>query len=195
MNINGIVDESRRIRTEAGTIIVRKGLDALLTLFGRPVYGGSYHLDLMTWRDLDVYLIADDHNDRAHFMLGEGLAELCRPFKMSYRSTVGTAAPRMPCGRYWGVHTERFFNAIWKIDCWVISERETVKHLKTLVKLKGMIDERERPLIMRIKHRYCHHPAYRRDFTSMDIYTAVCRNGVGSLSAFRRWLKCERGLA
>lgn len=196
MSFQRIAAESKMIHDEARAIIARKGLDALLTRYGRTEYGGSYSLNLMTWRDLDIYLVTNSWDERKHFALGQELAALCRPFKMSYRNTVRKDDPRMPLPRgwYWGVYTERFFSTTWKIDCWVMRGREAVKHLKTLEVLNGIIGKRERMLIMRIKHQYCHHPSYRRDFTSMDIHSAVCRGGVGSLSAFRKWLKCERGL-
>jgi hypothetical protein len=51
---------NEEIKNEADVILHEKGLLALLRSFGRPHVSGSYALDLMTWRDLDIYLVVEE---------------------------------------------------------------------------------------------------------------------------------------
>jgi hypothetical protein len=48
------------IRKEADEIIYSKGLLKILSQYEIPHFTGSYSLRLMTWKDLNVYLEADN---------------------------------------------------------------------------------------------------------------------------------------
>ncbi len=51
--------QSRALHEEADRILHERGLLALLARYGRPEVTGSHRLDLMTWRDLDLYVVAE----------------------------------------------------------------------------------------------------------------------------------------
>jgi len=58
------------IHKEADEIIYDKGLHDILSEFGKPFYTGSYSLHLMTWRDLDIYLEAENISEKRFFEMG-----------------------------------------------------------------------------------------------------------------------------
>jgi len=58
----------------------------VLNSFGIPHVHDSYLLDLMTWRDLDIYLEAENIIETDFFMLDSKIAALLKPVKMSFRN-------------------------------------------------------------------------------------------------------------
>ncbi|MGM1050716.1 MAG: hypothetical protein ACQEXX_32075 [Bacillota bacterium] len=64
------------IKTEADGILHENGLIRVLNIFGKPFVSGSYFLNLMTWRDLDIYLSNDEMNEESFFELGKNIS-LC----------------------------------------------------------------------------------------------------------------------
>lgn len=53
------------IKTEADEILDEYGLMGVLNKFGKPFVSGSYFLNLMTWRDLDIYLSNDEMSEES----------------------------------------------------------------------------------------------------------------------------------
>jgi hypothetical protein len=64
-----LVKQNKRIKEEADTILHEKRLLEILNDFGKPYVSGSYALDLMTWRDLDIYLETDLISEQRFFHL------------------------------------------------------------------------------------------------------------------------------
>ncbi|KKO51712.1 hypothetical protein [Paenibacillus sp. DMB20] len=58
---------SFEIKNEAEEILYEHGLMRILERFGKIFVSGSYFLDLMTWRDLDIYLEGDNMNIETFF--------------------------------------------------------------------------------------------------------------------------------
>lgn len=193
-SINSIQSESESLRAEARAILGKHRLRSLLAQYGSPVVTGSYALDLMTWRDLDIYLIVKNYSEQHHFELGSELARCFRPFKMTYRNTVRRGDQRLPKGWYWGVYTDWLFGKTWKIDLWAIGEHQAAKHQRTLDTLSKWIDKEKKIAILHIKDHYCRHQLYRKAFTSIDIYRAVCREGIETIPEFAEWLQIHRGI-
>jgi hypothetical protein len=92
------------IKREADAILYEKGLINILHSFGTPYVHGSYLLDLMTWRDLDIYLQADDISIPDFFVLGERICSLFSPVKMSFRNELKAKTKGLPTGLYWGIY-------------------------------------------------------------------------------------------
>ncbi|MDP2807218.1 MAG: hypothetical protein Q8O74_03655, partial [bacterium] len=100
---------SAMIACEANYIIYKHGLNNILKNYGIPEYTGSFALDLMTWRDLDIYLINDDYDELKHFELGKEILQRLKPYKMSYRNEIIAKSELLPRGLYWGVYTNNIF--------------------------------------------------------------------------------------
>ena len=61
------------IRSEADRIL-SSGLSATLAKYGSVHVVGSYALQLMTWRDLDIHLVQDEADLQTFFTLGGEIA-------------------------------------------------------------------------------------------------------------------------
>jgi hypothetical protein len=182
------------ITQEATEIIYKHGLHEILSKYGSPAYQGSYALNLMTWRDLDIYLVNDNYNEIKHFELGKEIMICLRPYKMSYRNEIINKSGLLPEGLYWGIYSNTTFPEIWKIDIWAIDTGQAVKYAKQLNDIKAKLNDANRQAILEIKNNCCKHPDYRINFFSMDIYRAVLENNIMSYAAFASWLNNERGI-
>lgn len=185
---------SDMIACEANNIIYKRGLNDILKKYGVPEYTGSFALGLMTWRDLDIYLVNDDYDEGKHFELGKEISQQFKPYKMSYRNELIAKNELLPRGLYWGVYTNNIFPENWKIDIWAIDHEQALKYAKQINAYKAKLDDKNRNVILEIKHNCCRHPDYRKKFFSMDIYRAVFENRIMSFIDFAQWLQKERGV-
>jgi len=58
----------------------------------------------MVWRDLDIYLVAEDIPVSEFFRLGWQIADLLNPTKMQFRNERVARTEGLPHGLYWGVY-------------------------------------------------------------------------------------------
>ena len=79
-----MTSDGRDIRAEADEIL-RAGLRSLLNRHGEVHVVGSYVLELMTWRDLDIHVVQEDLDVGRFFDFGAGIARLLKPHRMHFR--------------------------------------------------------------------------------------------------------------
>ncbi len=174
---------------EANKILYDYGLLQILDGYGKPFVTGSYVLELMTWRDLDIYLETDEMTESSFFRLGADIALRLKPSRMHYRNEFIAETPGLPLGLYWGIYVSGLnFPEEWKIDLWAIDSGQRNILQKDLDELRIKIGEDRKPAILAIKNHFCRHPEYRRKFTSMDIYHAVIEENIKSVEDFAGWL-------
>ncbi|MBM7568857.1 hypothetical protein [Paenibacillus sacheonensis] len=183
---------SEAIRHEADRILNEHGLMAAMAAYGQPVVQGSYALDLMTWRDLDMYLVTEDRSTSWFFELGKAISECLQPSKMSYRNESNGESAHLPKGLYWGTYAKLFGQA-WKIDVWAIDSEQYKRKEEAFALLQARLHDGNRPVILALKNELYRHADYRKRFFSVDIYEAVFE-GVQSKEQFSVWLERHRGL-
>jgi len=163
------------IRNEADRIL-GSGLRALLAGYGDVHIVGSYALQLMTWRDLDIHLVQEHSDVKAFFSLGGEIAALLQPHRMHFRDESLVGTPGLPKGLYWGIYLgdERAGN--WKIDLWQTSRQgfEAVRRFGEGIAMR--LNGENREVILAIKAACWQHPAHRRGFTSTDVCAAGRRD-------------------
>ncbi|MCW4019941.1 MAG: hypothetical protein NWF14_01745, partial [Candidatus Bathyarchaeota archaeon] len=81
------------IISEANTILHDYGLLDILGKYGNPILQGSYSLNLMTWRDLDILLEMEEINIKDFFALGLEIATKLKPRRMSFRNELVGKTP------------------------------------------------------------------------------------------------------
>ena len=183
------------LRAEADRLL-DSGLRDLLATYGDVHVIGSYTLELMTWRDLDIHIVRDSLDRVSFFELGGRLAELLEPHRMHFRDETVGATSGLPRGLYWGIYLAKpglaaddFSEAglpaeasakagAWKIDVWASprSEFEPVRRFGDRIRERLTPETRE--AILAIKAAVWSHPEYRRRFSSADIYRAVLDEGM-----------------
>jgi hypothetical protein len=183
------------LRAEADRLLA-SGLRSVLENYGQIHVIGSYALRLMTWRDLDIYVVPQkvapqQLDKRGFFDLGARIAELLKPHRMHFRDETEVATPGLPKGFYWGVYLADEPYGGWKIDIWAEAEAGFAATRAYGERIAARLSEANRAAILRIKSALCSHPEYRRGFSSTDIYTAVLDHGVTDVEGFWAVLKAR----
>jgi hypothetical protein len=190
-----IHDVSTSLRTEADITLYDRGLLKILQKYGLPYVSGSYALDLMTWRDLDIYLEAEGLSVERFFELGSRLANRLAPPRMHFRNERIAQTQGLPHGLYWGVYFDLSDRQSWKVDIWCVEREECHRLLSHVGSLLEKLTPDNRQVILAIKSECWNHPEYRRGFSSNDIYTAVLDDHVSTLEQFREYLKAKKGIS
>jgi hypothetical protein len=190
--------KSRLLRAEATAILEELGLYILLQTFGRVVVHGSYELDLMVWRDLDIYLClipgTATFQLSGFFELGARVAELLPAHRMHFRNELAAPTDGLPKGLYWGVHLREGPYGPWKIDIWAIDADELARLTEYQQSVARQLTPESRRVILEIKSLLHNHSEYRRGFGARQIYDAVLSSGVRDIAGFVAYLREKNGL-
>ncbi len=181
------------IRAEADEMLDGKGLRTLLEQYGKVHVAGSYALRLMVWRDLDIYLEADDLPLSAFFDLGGKIAASLEPVWMSFRNHRLQPLPTGLQSLYWGIRMGDIHQGAWKIDLHAMDSQACAEQLSGIRQLSVRLDEQSRLRILDIKSQCWRLPQFRRELTSMDIYEAVLDDGAANMADFRKHM-AKRGV-
>ena len=182
--IHTLQKQNIQIKKEADEILYTRGVIDILKLYGLPHISGSYELDLMTWRDLDIYLEVDNISETDFFILGGKIASALNPLKMSFRNELIGKTKGLPNGLYWGIYLGDERNGAWKIDIWAINKTECKRLLHYCEEIKNKLNHSNSLEILNIKSQCWQDPEYRKSYISMDIYEAVLENNINTIEGF-----------
>lgn len=185
---------SEDILREANKILYDIGLLQVMGEFGDVFVTGSYYLNLMTWRDLDVYIRNDNMDKQKFFELGGKIASILSPYKMNYSDETILKRGK-PDGLYWGVYASLFKVHTWKFDIFVLNSQDFEKLSNEAKELKQEISQQMEEPILKIKQSICNNPLYRKEVFSMDIYKAVMKGNVSSVDDFTKWLMEKKNIS
>ena len=188
---NRLRDTNNRLKKEAGVLLHEKGLLALLARFGKPEVTGSYALDLMSWRDLDIYLEVAEFSGPDFFSMGGEIASLLQPVKMQFRNELIGESEGLPRGWYWGVYLGNERAGAWKIDIWAVQADEYRRLLRYCSNLAGRLNVQNRQNILEVKSGCWQDPGYRKKYNSAHIYRAVLDAGITTGAEFQKWLASQ----
>ncbi|MBO2465774.1 hypothetical protein [Actinomadura violacea] len=176
------------VRLEADELLHARGLLALADEVGETFVGGSYHSDLMTWRDLDIYLKAPEVDVAEYFAFGGRVAQRVGARKASFRDNRDGADTGLPPGLYLGLKQGDPRQGAWKFDLWAV-DAATFEHIRSGAEaFVARLTPESRTAIIEIKAAYWADPRYRDTVTSAMIYEAVLAAGVSTPEQFEHWL-------
>jgi hypothetical protein len=178
-----------KLRAEADDLMEHRGLRQLLEEFAPVTIVGSYALQLMVWRDLDVAMNASEMTVADFFDLGKRVAELLAPWKMFFTNNRNGESASDPAGLYWGIRLGDITRGAWKIDLWAFDPDVFHERLIECDALKRRLNGKNRLTILRLKSELWTHAEYRNSITSKHIYDAVLDHGVASLDAFWEYVR------
>ncbi|MDA3649641.1 hypothetical protein LZ318_08325 [Saccharopolyspora indica] len=176
------------VRLEADELLQARGLLALASDVGETFVGGSYHSDLMIWRDLDIYIRAPELSVAEYFEFGGRVAQLVDARSASFRDNWAGAVPDLPHGLYFGIKQGDPRRGAWKLDLWALDDADFERTRATARAFTARLTPESRAAILDIKAAYWVDPRYRDTVTSTMIYEAVLTAGVNTPEEFRRWL-------
>jgi len=167
------------LREEALDLITGSGMAALLERqFRRPMIVGSVALDLMTWRDIDIYVPLDPaHRDLFFAVLPPLVGALGEsghvPYRISYNDEWFRPRGDYGQGYYFGFRIAAAGGADWKIDLWAWDPPVYEQKLRDFAILDERLRGADRALILRLKAEAQGLPGFRDRITSHDIYRFV----------------------
>ena len=181
-------DELRKayeLRLEAQRLL-ESGLLATLEASAPAFVHGSYKLDLLLRRDLDINLcLAADDDTASFFQVGAALTAQYPVHKASYSNHFTRGFPGFDYGLYWGI--ELSFEAYrWKLDVWGLGPDRFAEHQRRFEMLEDALAHRDRLSILKLKRQLQAGEKYRAGITSVDIYHAVTA-GVTNIAEFEKW--------
>jgi len=181
--VDSFVNADAALRGEADRLL-SSGLRLLLNTYGEVHVVGSYALQLMVWRDLDIHIVTGRLDLAQFFEFGGRIAALLSPGRIHFRNELVMQTPGLPGGLYFGVYLGDERKGAWKIDIWA-SDEETFRAVRASEeRLRVALTDDLRTAILRIKTAVWHHAEYRRRFSSVDIYHAVVEAGVRDVDGF-----------
>lgn len=186
--LDKLFEENKRIRDEADEILHDRNLLQIVQAYGKTYVSGSYALDLMTWRDLDIYLDEDFISEERFFQLGSQLCAALSPVRMQFRNERIAKTKGLPQGLYWGIYLGNEREGAWKIDIWAITSKECERLLNYCQAIKEQLNDSVSGTILSIKSQCWQDPQYRHTYDSSHIYEAVLKGGVRDLEGFWNYL-------
>ncbi len=179
-----LLELSAQIKKEAENVLYKRGLIPLVKEYGEVIITGSYTLDLMLKRDLDISVVNPELTLKEFFELGYKLTEKFNPSSVFYRDTsIKQLFGRPDNSLYWGLVFED-----WKIDLWVVPEFIANNSKEYVQKIVDHLSPEKREIILMIKDKYSNDPNYRQYFSSKEIYNAVLFHNVQDIKGFTKYL-------
>jgi hypothetical protein len=182
-----LVDQARKLRNEAHSLLYEKGLLDLVQSSGPTCVTGSYSLDLMTWRDLDISVQLPDERDiPGFFNIGHRIVDRFKVARMTFNNPV--LLPNFPYDRglYLGPHM-LYRGQNWKVDLWGYGKDNYQMNLHKFERLSDELRDADRLSILRIKNEVCRRPEYIHEVNSLDIYEAVAKHHIKTVKEFDEW--------
>jgi hypothetical protein len=171
------------LQAEAAQLLARTGLVDLLETAGEVLLTGSFVSGLMTWREIDIMLLAPGCTPHDVLDLAKRIVDLPTVTGFDYRDERGERRPTEQ------VRDERYHLGItageWQIDLsiWLHDIHANVTEWHEW--LRGTITPDQRAAILRIKDAWRREPGYDG---GLNVYHAVLEGGVVTPAEFRAWL-------
>jgi len=180
------------LQAEAGDVLAELDRLALFDGMGPPLVAGSYVSGLMSWRDLDIMVLAGpDFSPSDVLRLLTRFVEVPGVVSFAYSDERG---PRSPTGQ---VRDERYHVPVtllrdggeWRIDLsiWLHDAHANVTAWHE--DLRDRITPEQRGAVLRIKDVWHRLPSYPDEVSGQDIYAAVLDHGVRTPEQFAAWLR------
>ncbi|GAB4193288.1 MAG: hypothetical protein Tsb0015_15960 [Simkaniaceae bacterium] len=164
------------LKKEADAILREKGIEAQLRKHAGVHYGGSYALDLMAWRDIDIYISfhPDPFSLEKLISLENDLIRMQDVIMAKIAKFMHKRRPEVPEGLFLGM---RVFHGdwknYWKLDVWALSPAQIEENQKYIEKIQENLTAEKRNVILRMKNLLLTSEGRTPVFSSYHVYQAV----------------------
>lgn len=185
------------LHQEATQLLKDHSLWHLFNQNGKLHAAGSYALDLLVWRDLDLYFEpAAGKNGLS--VLADVTRELVlspNVRRLKLEKSFNTINPFLPKGIYLGLKIITTEDITWKVDIWVVEKEYQTQKLQETADLKAAIDLRPelKELILSLKHQLKGNAHRTPSLSSYYVYQGVLEHDIKLIDEMKLFLK-EKGL-
>ncbi len=189
------LDIADTLKKEADVLLQEHGLDRLFRSYGTVFYTGSYFLNLMAWRDIDIHLVLepDPHSLETFWKLGLQISQVEGVFRSNFLNTLRHPGGNLPAGYCWGVRLEDGNGCIWKLDIWASDESDLSRNRMCMERVATALTEDTRRLIVETKQALMLPAGHTPSNSRFHIYEAVLFKGLRDLNEIRSYLR-EHGV-
>jgi len=173
-------DKNTKLKKEADQLLHKYSLEDLLHEFSSEEnihISGSYMLDLMVWRDLDIYIDLKDITQDEVYGLVKKVIETYRPVWLETKDSFNeeTGCPK---GYFLGFETKIVNDELWNVDIWITNKDYITDHFKYMKRMMDKLDHESRNIIMNLKEELMKIGVYGNEVFSVDLYDAVLFKGL-----------------
>ena len=182
----------------------QKVLDGLVLLpelqkYGEPIIVGSFALELLTRRDIDVEVIVESLDKKqvqgiCSYLVGLNLPRM----DLTVMDNTLDKVPQLPNSYYVGIkyidknvpfNDRNTRNPLaWQIDIHFLTSEDSKARAKD-EEIKSKLTPERKLSILEIKYFMATNPKYHRTIFSVDVYDAVLDHGVKDLEGFQKYLQ------
>lgn len=176
-----LITQSQNTKVEANEILKKLGLTQKLQNFGKVEIIGSYKLDLMWQKDIDIYIknpIAPNKYDLIGLMQNLFSEDQFFYFKIEDNTT--QVKPELPKGV--GMFIKLYSG--WKFDLWFMSEEEASEIESITLDLFKKYNPEMKETILQYKKTSVEQGVYNKKFTSYDLYKAIIEDEIESIEKY-----------
>jgi hypothetical protein len=197
---------NQRLKEEALDLLASSGALSALQSVGTPQFHGGYRLDVMAWREVDIYQIMETLTAERVYALLAALDRCLHPAETFLMNQLDHPRRRGPGNAFHLDLRTKPCDApdCWKIDIWCVTPAGYRGLDEFESRLQAALSQEKRKAIVEIKHRFHLHPGYRRGvwvhhqpphfFSSSDIFHAVLESGIRSFAEFSDHIYATRGI-
>lgn len=190
-----ILIESAFIKNQAHEILFTHKLESTLKNFGIVYVLGSYELDLMIWKDLDISVQVKQIDVKDIFALIRECSIILDPGEVKYTNYDFVPSSHGSQGIYVQFKECHIGSVIWdKIDIIIGTEKQIAIQISRNKYWKDKIIPQNKKPIIKIKREMYTNPLYRKQIQSVDIYSAVINEKIADFSQFKLWCKNKKNI-
>lgn len=186
-----LLEESKRIKAQANKILKTSGIIDILQSYGEVKIGGSYALDVMLRPDIDIFVVAPQHNWDGVLEIQSKIMKSKYFREFDFVNWVDFEDQSLTSMKgYYFQPWVPVDGQLWKIDIWLITSEsdksaETTEHFK---KLLSEADESKKITILEIKEAMRQGKKYIKGVDGRLIYKAVLEDDITNPKEFEESL-------
>lgn len=179
--MDDLTKRSKKTKEQAERILRESRLAEILSKHGQVKFSGSYPLNVMLRPDLDVYVLAQEHD------VAKLTSIISKIIKQNYFQEIDFADwLNFPGGPWEGYYLQphiKVDEVRWKLDIWLIKQEIYQPYTEEFQRLLENTPEK-RQIILQIKNDLKEGSKYIKGVNGRDIYEAVLKHGIQNSQDF-----------
>jgi|GEM_PF-1901438 hypothetical protein len=186
-----LLEESKAVKVQADRILNESRIIEILKTYGEVKIGGSYTLDVMLRPDIDLFVIAPQHDWSKILSIQTVIMETKYFGELDFANWVDfTDLTVTSLKGYYFQPRVQIDSELWKLDVWFLTPEydrsaETTEHFEKLLAVSG---ESEKISILEIKEAMRQGRKYIDGVNGKLIYKAVLEHNVKTVDEFKIFL-------
>lgn len=190
-----LLEESKKVKEQADRLLSQSRILEMLRPYGEVKIGGSYALDCMLRPDIDIFVIAREHDYAKVMNIQRAIMETKFFREFDFVNWVDFEdSEAMDMKEYYFQPWVPFEGVLWKLDISMFTSEYDRSHELT-DRFKALLDaesdDTKHIAILEIKKAMREGKKYRSGVDGKLIYQAVLEKGVLSLATFEEFLKMK----